>query len=318
MMKNKMIKLFLLGSIFLYCSTMIVQASFVDFLIQQGDFSDEEIEEASELNDLLEQSKWMDRKNSLEIDADSFHQNQENLLKFCHQSDLKSFQALKNKVFRGCRNDQDFVNQWTLLCNPEEGPTPLLWATLSDNVKMVEHVVDYADRDNIFNQSVLYWAVRLEYAEIVGLLLRKGFDLHKPCRHYHDVFNNRDQRAKHIKKQIITLHKKREKYQESMTPMQEAMIKQNQTILSLFISFDKLPEAREELHDAFRMEQKKEKNIVMVDNGFDEEIDCAIPVCPVITLTVLPFMHFGCLYLSQLYSASSNITLPASTDSTYF
>lgn len=304
-MKNKIIKRSLLFSIFLYCSTMGMQASFVDFLIQQGYLSDEEVEEQSESEDFLEEADVVDEKDLLKMDVDYLHRHQKALLKACYQNNLKRFKTLKKEIISCSRDKKDFDIQWDFLCNPEDEPTPLLWATLSNNLDMVMALVDYADYDNIFNQSVLYWAVRLEYTDIVTLLLAKGFNPHQVCRHYHDVFNNRDQRARHIKKRILKLHEKREMYRESMTPMQEAMIKKNQVILSSLRFFD----------SAIR--QKKEKNTVMVDNEFEEEIDCAIPACPVITLAALPFVHFGYLYVSQLY-AVSNSTLPASTDSTYF
>ncbi|MBL4587799.1 ankyrin repeat domain-containing protein [Candidatus Babeliales bacterium] len=76
---------------------------------------------------------------------------------------------LFNQIFK----KHEFWNNLQRLINPQ-GPTPLLWATLNDNIEMVQTILLHVDFENNYcNQIALYWAIRLEHVEIVDLLLTK-------------------------------------------------------------------------------------------------------------------------------------------------
>ena len=92
---------------------------------------------------------------------------------------------LFNQIFK----KHEFWNNLQRLINPQ-GPTPLLWATLNDNIEMVQTILLHVDFENNYcNQIALYWAIRLEHVEIIDLLLTRIRPLTAQSG-YNPIFNN--------------------------------------------------------------------------------------------------------------------------------
>ena len=93
--------------------------------------------------------------------------------------------CLFNQIFK----KYEFLNNLQKLINTQ-GPTPLLWATLNNNIEMVQTILLHVDfENNYFNQITLYWAIRLEHVEIIDLLLTRIRPLTAQSG-YNPIFNN--------------------------------------------------------------------------------------------------------------------------------
>lgn len=223
-----------------------------------------------------------------------FAQDQEKMLDAC----LKNNWMLFFELYKKYEETPHLLRQ---LCNSSEGPTPLLWATLSDNSTMVRLLLKKADPVNIFNQSVLYWAARLEYKEIVQILLDAGFTPDQSCKHYHKSLSSRTLRAKQIKQIITRLHQNKKQYIESFSPLKEAHITLDKVIAPMLIQAD------------FNLKKAR-----LTEDDVINEIDCDLSASTALIITACPFLIVGALYLFELYRLSESNPLPLALDMTNY
>jgi hypothetical protein len=235
--------------------------------------------------------------NSKKSEPTEQEKDQEKMLIACLQNKLSSFY----EVYYKYEKTPHLLRE---ICNPKKGPTPLLWATLSDNPTMVKLLLKFANFNNIFNESVLYWATRLENKEMVKLLLEAGFSPMQRCQHYHEKLRPRELKAKSIKKIILSLHKEQVKETVSSgTPITEAALRKNIAILDLFL----------EHYPTITIP-------FFVQKDFDEnDIDCSLSPCTAIAISISPLLMAGALYLIDLHRIlNENGQIPLSFDVTNY
>jgi hypothetical protein len=115
------------------------------------------------------------------------------------------------------------------MINPDH-PTPLLWATINGNTLMFKELLNYADFTNLWNQSALYWAVRLRRNEIISLLLSTGINPDAPAIYAPNL--DEMNKVKSIKKYIV---QKKYWFQKSITPLAQAVKNNDLNLVSLLI-----------------------------------------------------------------------------------
>lgn len=138
------------------------------------------------------------------------------------------YEGFRDRLFLECFQNTDSDQLFKMANLPS--PTPLFWATINGNLLMVKKLLKYSDFKNPWNQSALYWAVRLDRKEIISLLLSAG--LHPDATSFYTEDLDIMTKAQAIKKYIV---QKKYWHHQSITPLALAVKNNDLDLVSFFI-----------------------------------------------------------------------------------